>query len=313
MDFTSSIVSKMVSKMVSRLGIIMQTFTYSKKKTKKTKMAFNNDLEYAVRKGDNRLIDSLLKEGRANVNCGLEYACKYGRLDLVQLMIDKGANNWDNALAAACGHNHKELAQLMINMGATNYNQGLLRACEGGHLDLVQMMIDNGANNWNSGLCGACRGGHNEIVLLMISKGANHFNTGLNAACVNKHNELIVMMISMGATTFEYLFYSNIDVKVFRRVFYLLQPTLRQEFVNKLKDRLRERVTYINLRPFAERNYYYMVNRHCIKLNENRERFWNLLQKGTTCNTILQFACDDVAKFTARFVGVNAGIQWVNS
>lgn len=160
-------------------------------------------------------------------------------------------------------------------------NKKLLIACKEGDNQLIHSLLAKGASP-DEGLKGACESNRKDLAIFMLSRGANP-SYGLEGACKGGHANLTAMMIQMGATKVYRLFQK--DIRFIVQVLFFLKGKPFHRLGSLIK-----RICYM----VSDR--LYLSNRHIlpplvVDLNTFKcER-----------NIVRQFACDDVATFTARF------------
>ncbi len=134
----------------------------------------NHCLAMACRTGNEKIVESVIKDGADDWNWGFSEACYNGHLEISKLMISKGAKiELEEHLATACSAGHIKMVKLILEQGEVDVKRGLANACSGGHKEVVELMIENGADNFNDGLICAEYHGRKEIAIMMILYGAD--------------------------------------------------------------------------------------------------------------------------------------------
>jgi len=250
-----------------------------------------------IDKGGDKIVqsDGVITDGW---KWGFEIACGKGYAVLMHLMVKYGSDYWnskgpgytksvyDTGLCLTCHSGHIELAQQLIEMGANDLSEALRYACEGGHAELALQMIDRGADP-SIGLLGSCKGNNAKLAQLMIGLGAKNFCEGMREAYNYNHFRMVQMMIYYGANDWGWVLMRFETNTAF--ILRILWYKRRRGLVDKIKKKVKPQTLE------------YFVNRHGIhKAHLPRSSSKKYLMH----NVAQQFVCNDVATFSALFVGI---------
>lgn len=102
-------------------------------------------LSFAARKGNDKLVELLLRHGAVVDNFSLEIAIKNQKKSTVQLLFDKGGKN-KNMVFHAVQSKDIDMVKFVVGLGCTQYSQGLNQAVLTGQFEIADLLLSLGAN-----------------------------------------------------------------------------------------------------------------------------------------------------------------------
>lgn len=249
------------------------------------------------------------------------YECDH-EIDLHLFTQDKNTNNfawneyWDLGLRKACEDGDNAMVDFMIAKGANDFGWAVYGAAINGHLELCKRMLElyklNPSENVGVEIAleGAYRGEQWEIIRYLVENGAQSFTECLEDALKEERPRVIIHSVKHGADLDEALEkYHSPRRGVVNFVFdrYIVNPKTKFKILDNACDNSNDDTVFFVATHIFNYHHYdpdSIIRRITKKISKNwtwRSNNYKFLRRNPLY-IMRRFVCDDVAKFTKRFV-----------